>query len=100
MELVSNAHSPALAGLTEEDQLTDESPIDGTDDDDTHPTVEEACHHVLSSVSSQYAAQPTSGGLDAPEDQGFEVSTLAPLPAQVAIATRSDRATRRSLRLL
>ncbi|KAG8707251.1 hypothetical protein FRC09_001934 [Ceratobasidium sp. 395] len=98
--LVSNAYSPAPAGSTEEDQLTDESLIDGTDDNETNPTVEEVCHHILNSNSAQHAAQPTSGDLDAPEDQGFEVSNSAPLPVQVATATRSNRATRRSLRLL
>ncbi|KAG8792838.1 hypothetical protein FRC12_004709 [Ceratobasidium sp. 428] len=96
MELVSNAYSPAPAGLAERDQLADESPIDGTDG----PTFEEVCHHILDSESAHHAAQPTSGGLDVLEDEGFEVSTLAPLPVQVAIATRSDHATRRSLRLL
>ncbi|KAG8760055.1 hypothetical protein FRC12_009635 [Ceratobasidium sp. 428] len=100
MELVSNTYSPAPAGLTEEDQLTDESPVDRTDDNDTNPTVQEVCHHVINSESAHHAVQPTSGDLDAPEDQVFEVSTSAPLPAQVAIATRFDRATRRSLRLL
>ncbi|KAG8779503.1 hypothetical protein FRC12_024184 [Ceratobasidium sp. 428] len=100
MALVSNAYSPAPAGSTEENQLTDKLLIDGTDDDDTNPTVEEVRHHVLGSKGAHHAAQPTSRDLDAPEDQGFEVSTSAPLPAQVAIATRSDRATERSRRLL
>ncbi|KAG8682519.1 hypothetical protein FRC09_016712, partial [Ceratobasidium sp. 395] len=88
------------AGSTEEDQLTDELPIDGTDDDDINPTVEEVCQDILNSESTHHAAQPTSGELDAPEDQGSDISTLAPLPAQVAIATRFDRATRYSLQVL
>ncbi|KAG8776478.1 hypothetical protein FRC12_000891 [Ceratobasidium sp. 428] len=90
--------SPTLNSLRF--RLTDESLIDGIDNDETNRTVEEVYHHILNSESAQHAAQLTSGDMDAPEDQGFEVLNSAPLPAQAATTAQSDRATRRFLRLL
>ncbi|KAG8719562.1 hypothetical protein FRC09_010952 [Ceratobasidium sp. 395] len=98
MGLISNADSPPT-GSTEEDQ-NDELPIDETEDDDTNPTVDEVCRLILDSESAHHAAQPTCGDVDAPEIEEPEGAASVLPPAQMAIATRPNRAARRSLRLL